>query len=91
MNANIGDDGIEELFDFDQIDKINVRCASVAPVHVSEDAFEEFELNMVMRIWNVSRADARRYMARRRKEVEALRKRRQAEAERMRPPDFMSA
>ena len=89
MNDSI-DVGIEELFDFDQIDKINVRCAAAPSVPVNEDAFEEFEINMVMRIWSVSRADARRYMARRRKEVEALRKRRRAEAEKMHPPEFMS-
>ena len=90
MNANIGKDEIENLFDFDLVDKINIRCAAVPDVHVNDDAFEEFKLNMVMRIWNVSRDDARRYIARRKREVAALRKKRQAEIDRMRPPDFAS-
>ena len=77
MNANIGNDGTEDLFDFDSVEKINIRCAGASYVHVGEDVFEEFKVKMVMRIWNVSRDDARRYIARRSKEAAAIRRKHQ--------------
>ena len=72
MNANIGNDGTEDLFDFDSVEKINIRCAGASYVHVGEDVFEEFKVKMVMRIYNVSRTRALEMIAGRDAEKKAL-------------------
>jgi len=63
---------VQDLLLFDDEESQGSVARRMPMAHSSENAFEEFKLKMVMRIYGISRDIAKKYIARRKGEVEAL-------------------
>ena len=82
---DVGSDGkeIQDLFLFDEDEKVVSQRNRMPVTRSAANVFEELKIKMVMRIYGISRDIAKRYIARRMDEVDALQLKRAAEAKKL--------